>query len=514
MSPEQAAGEEIDQRTDLFAVGVVLYELLRGGPHSLDLSDAAVLRKMPRADFEPLARPVPALLRDVLHRSLERFPGDRFATAAEFRSALLEVQRQHGRGFDRSALSALMHRVFDEAWRARRGASRPGLLEIATDPATSPYLAPGGALPLHGSPSFPGEAREESESLARLSTVHLIPRPDPEEVPPPPPPTGANKPYQAPEHLPPDTDQTHAYYPSPRAPKAPIARNLDTDPETVVPGVAGRPVAPSLDSERATMAPSLDTDRATVVREPASPPLAQEVSDPVFELHREPTPIFRAEEPRREAPRPPRAAAPAPQPPHQRPATRRAATELLEEDRGRSGLFAQQATLARERSGEIFAEQALPTTRERTAGSRTSGRLRVVAQGLVVGVLLVAGGYGIYFLTRPLPEEPALRAPPPPGPTTPKVASIALPDLAPSPAGEPRPRRLARLYIGSKPAGARITVCGHPEENRTPATLEIDADQPCTLVLELEGYAAYATQVQATADQLTTVVATLRRVDP
>jgi serine/threonine protein kinase len=522
MSPEQAAGEEIDQRTDVFAAGVVLYELLRGEPHSLDLSDGAVLRKMRRADFEPLPRPVPALLRAALTRALERFPGDRFSSAAEFRAALLDVLRQHGRGFDRTALAALMQRVFDDAWRSRRSASRPGLLELDTDPATSPYLDPGRmpGAPTHALPLDDPQGslvQASQESLAQLSTVHLIPLPDPSEVPPPPPEPSAAEAYEAPEHLPADTDQTRAYYPPPR-PSPALAPNLDTDPATIVPALETdratiarslesdrATLAKEADTDRATIAKSADTDRATYVREPAPAPFAPGTSDPVFELHREPTPIARVDAPAAPGRPPPR---PAP-----RAASSRLPTEVLGGEppprQGQSGLFARQATLAPVRSGELFSDQAALTRERAPVAERPRRSLRIVAQGLVLGVLLAAGGYGLYFLTRPLPEE----TPPATPPALSAPLASTLPDLGASPAGEPRPRRLGKLYIGSKPAGARITICGQRDANLTPATLEIDADRPCTLVLELDGFAAYATQVQAIAGQQTTVVATLRRLE-
>ena len=91
MSPEQAAGEEIDTRSDLYSLGVVTYEMLAGrppfdGPNRVLLSRQIIDPPVPvserRADIPP------ALDAAVMH-ALEKVPEDRYQTAAEFRAALL-----------------------------------------------------------------------------------------------------------------------------------------------------------------------------------------------------------------------------------------------------------------------------------------------------------------------------------------------------------------------------------------------------------------------------------------
>ncbi len=101
MAPEQVRGEEVDARADLFAVGVVLYELVTGsrpfhGSTSWEVS-AAILRDAPEPVTQRRAD-VPAILVRVVDRCLEKSPDQRFQTARDLRSELnrvrLELERK------------------------------------------------------------------------------------------------------------------------------------------------------------------------------------------------------------------------------------------------------------------------------------------------------------------------------------------------------------------------------------------------------------------------------------
>ena len=112
MSPEQARGEPIDARSDVFSLGAVLYEMATGrrafgaGRGSLD-TVAAVLHDEP-ARPRSLAADLPADVEAIILRCLAKEPGRRYASAAAVHDALAESRRRHAP--EALPLSALLRR--------------------------------------------------------------------------------------------------------------------------------------------------------------------------------------------------------------------------------------------------------------------------------------------------------------------------------------------------------------------------------------------------------------------
>ena len=88
MSPEQARGETVDHRADLFSFGGVLYEMLGGEQPFRGHSTTAIIEAIEKEDPPPLPRAVPAALERVVRRCLEKDREHRFQSAADLGSAL------------------------------------------------------------------------------------------------------------------------------------------------------------------------------------------------------------------------------------------------------------------------------------------------------------------------------------------------------------------------------------------------------------------------------------------
>lgn len=92
MAPEQAVCDEVDRRSDIFAAGVILWELLHGRAFWDSSSDVQVLKRMTFGDLPGVDDFVAAPLRDVLTKALATKPEDRYATAREMRAALVKLK--------------------------------------------------------------------------------------------------------------------------------------------------------------------------------------------------------------------------------------------------------------------------------------------------------------------------------------------------------------------------------------------------------------------------------------
>jgi serine/threonine protein kinase len=156
MSPEQVTGEQLDGRTDLFSLGIVLYESITGrrpftGKTSAVIL-AAILNEAPVAPviFNPH---LPARLQDVINNCLEKDPELRYQDAAGLRADLKRIRRDLESG-NSEALRAVSVATHARSHVSRRG-SRSG--HVASDEPPASYRKPvtwGAALTASGVAAF------------------------------------------------------------------------------------------------------------------------------------------------------------------------------------------------------------------------------------------------------------------------------------------------------------------------------------------------------------------------
>ena len=136
MSPEQAMGAALDQRSDIFAVGLIFYELLTGqAPYRADSALASLMKRTSESATPPamLDASIPARLSEIASHCLERNPDQRYGTAADLVRDL-------------------------EAWRADAGA---GLSSVGLPSAIRP------------NPVAAGPTRRDSASSPRSVQINL-----------------------------------------------------------------------------------------------------------------------------------------------------------------------------------------------------------------------------------------------------------------------------------------------------------------------------------------------------
>jgi len=115
MSPEQARGEPLDHRTDVFSLGIVLYEMLTGELLYKDEDDASLLSRVRKADIAPpsLLRPeIPPTLERVVMKTLSRDREDRYPSALHLQKDLHKFLRTTSSAFGKARLGKVMREIF------------------------------------------------------------------------------------------------------------------------------------------------------------------------------------------------------------------------------------------------------------------------------------------------------------------------------------------------------------------------------------------------------------------
>ena len=164
MSPEQAIGDHVDARSDVFSFGVILYEMLAGRRPFAGKTLTEVLRELHFSEppaLDSLRHDVPPLLRGIVARTLEKKPDDRFPNMSEVAVALdggipgdaptmataapaRRVAASSTRSIGRLAIAGIAMLVFaglvgGAAWRSRAPAATSAPAAPAATDSTGAY---------------------------------------------------------------------------------------------------------------------------------------------------------------------------------------------------------------------------------------------------------------------------------------------------------------------------------------------------------------------------------------
>lgn len=182
MSPEQSRGEDIDARSDIFALGIVLWELLTGGRLFEADSDIQLLRVVQTRAIAPPRRlnpDVPEELDRIVLKALERDPAARYQTAQELERALWQVVAANARSVEDTDLPAYLRQLYPEADHASRYG---GTLSVAApvDPGTgpSPAAPPKREPTAVMRPDAPGASQPKSWDDDAYASTHVVKRHD------------------------------------------------------------------------------------------------------------------------------------------------------------------------------------------------------------------------------------------------------------------------------------------------------------------------------------------------
>lgn len=161
LSPEQARGEAVDARSDVYAAGCVLFELLTGEPPFTGDTPVAVayqhVREEPRRPSQ-VNPEVPAALDAVVLKALSKNPANRYQSAAEMRSDLIRV---------RSGQAPMAPMVMSED-------ERTAMLAAGPPPGSTRRINGGAATGRHADPvAEPGEWEDEPPRRGRRTFLAI-----------------------------------------------------------------------------------------------------------------------------------------------------------------------------------------------------------------------------------------------------------------------------------------------------------------------------------------------------
>ncbi|NUQ77244.1 MAG: serine/threonine protein kinase, partial [Polyangiaceae bacterium] len=143
MSPEQARGGKVDRRTDIFALGIVLYKLTLGVHPFAGADDLTTLRNIVSRPILPPRAKDPTFspdLEQVILKCLDKDPDKRYQTMLELDRAIERVLASTGASLVDDEVGAFVRSIVGERGQKRRGAIRDAVKAADERAASAPLL--------------------------------------------------------------------------------------------------------------------------------------------------------------------------------------------------------------------------------------------------------------------------------------------------------------------------------------------------------------------------------------
>lgn len=183
MSPEQAHGAELDRRSDIFALGIILHEMLTGRRLFKTDSEVKTLERVKRVDVDPpsaLNPAVPARLDEIVMRALSREPDQRYQDARELHADLLDFLYPASPDLTQQSLSHFMRELFVDEMESERSRTESGsalarqMHDSVADTELEPEFEGGTRTPTQAAPLLPPRAPSRVPIAIAITLVALL----------------------------------------------------------------------------------------------------------------------------------------------------------------------------------------------------------------------------------------------------------------------------------------------------------------------------------------------------
>ncbi|HEX7941224.1 MAG TPA: serine/threonine-protein kinase, partial [Gemmatimonadaceae bacterium] len=176
MSPEQCQSKPIDRRSDVFSIGILLYELSTQSKLFRGTSDFALLQQIVENPIPlPSARVpnYPRELQQIVMKALAKNPAERYPTAQTLQLDLEEFAREHKLAMSSVRIAKLMSALFEkrnDAWIRAQRAHSDHFIEVGATPAPAGHHTPTpGFLAVGSAPSTPSSENTPLPTAAMLA---------------------------------------------------------------------------------------------------------------------------------------------------------------------------------------------------------------------------------------------------------------------------------------------------------------------------------------------------------